>query len=79
MYLDVRMELAVNFCTEEMTSFHLGGTRHMYATVDLHLFIHPYASALYVCTPFRQEGMFPDLMKSDEAPFNSAILFYLHW
>lgn len=36
---------------------------------DLHLFITTYVSVLYVCTPCRQAQMFPDLMKSDEAPF----------
>lgn len=66
-YLDFRMELAVIFL--HWGNDNISSTRHktQYTTADLRLFSSPYATILYVGTSSRQEGMFLDLMKSDEA------------
>lgn len=66
-YVDFRMELAVIFL--HWGNDNISSKRHKthYTTADLRLFISPYAPILYVGTSSRQEGMFLDLMKSDEA------------
>lgn len=66
-YLGFRMELAVIFLHwGEMTTFHPGGTDPLrYCRPSfIYLSICP---ILCVGTSSRQEGMFLDLMKSDEA------------